>query len=496
MPDLPMLHNARSWRGRWWLPDQPQDAASGFLNYEPDSGLELVLVGGFDDSIKVPVARGVVDVHPGSGTFPVVQGEAGGRYFTLFDCVAKNSRTYLGMAPMEGPSEQTLRVGVALDGANIKDKSDRVFSSFTCGIEDPYQWSDDPNISRRFPNSVTNGKMSCEPAVFQHNAEKRVARLPWGTVELGLHRILPSSLLTRAGERVHLADYPLLKLRGDEAMSMTEGMEQLYVLRDLVALATGRASSWLWIQAGIGLGGDGGVADGPMREYQSNLYFSHEVVGSADQEVQNSDSLLFTLSDLDFSTLLPQWWEVRDKFNASCNMIIGSRYIADHYLETMLIVAAAGAEAFHGSLKEEPRESRDQKLARLEPAKDSLSDSEWKWLVGMVSHGWSLKQRLERLADLLPESCRNTLVPDPEAWARTTVQARNNLSHSGATKISPDKIYAATRVTRAVVLTHLLLKVGLDEAGVLRALHNTRELRRACALAAEEFPASASSDDR
>lgn len=491
MPDLPMLHNARSWRGRWWIPDQPQDAVSGFLNYDPNSGLELVLVGGFDDSVKVPVGPGAIDVYPGPGTFPVLHGEAGGRYLTLFDCVAKNSKTYLGMASMEGPSEQTLRVGTAMDGARIADKSDKVFSSFTCGMEDLYQWLDDSNISFRFPKNVTNGKMSCDPAVFQHHVEKRVAKLSWGSVELGLHRILPSSTMTRAGQRVHLADYPLLRLRGDDPMSMLEGMERLYVLRDLVALATGRASSWLWIQGGI----DVSEGDGPTREYQSGLYFSHEVIGSADQKVKNQESLLFTLSDLDFSILLPRWWQVRDKFTASCNMIVGSRYIADHYLETMLIVAAAGAEAFHGALKEQPPESRQQRIARLAPAKDSLSDSDWRWLVGMLPHGWSLKQRLERLAALLPESCRDALVPNPKAWSHTTVQARNNLSHSGATKISSEKIYAATLVTRAVVLVHLLLQVGLNEEGALRALRDTRELRRACALAAEEFPATEPSGD-
>ena len=39
----------QTWRGNFWLPDKPDHAQQGFLNYSPHDGVTLSLVGGFND---------------------------------------------------------------------------------------------------------------------------------------------------------------------------------------------------------------------------------------------------------------------------------------------------------------------------------------------------------------------------------------------------------------------------------------------------------------
>jgi hypothetical protein len=228
----------------------------------------------------------------------------------------------------------------------------------------------------------------------------------------------------------------------------------------------------------------------PTMAREVDVYTRRRGEGDPNAKAADARTMVFTLDDLAFTDAVSRWWQVHEKFRASCNMIVGGRYVADHYVETMLIVAVAAAESFHRDLEEKPATTREENLERLRPALDALEVADRKWLESFVPSGFSLGQRLERLAQRLPEPCRTRLLPNPVAWAAAAKRARHNLSHSGKSSEDATKLYATVQVTRAVVLLNILLELGLSEARLLKALSDNGELSHACSLATTHFPAA------
>lgn len=204
----------------------------------------------------------------------------------------------------------------------------------------------------------------------------------------------------------------------------------------------------------------------------------------------DSRSMVFTLADLPFADVVPRWWSVQEQFRAACNMIVGARYVSGSFVETMLITAVAAAEAFHHDLHEKPATSRADAERRLQPALDALGEDDCTWLKSFIPSGFSLGQRLERLSERLPQSCREQLISEPSKWVRAAKRARHDLSHSARSGDDTLKLHAIMTVTRAVVLANILLELGLSEERLLKALSNNGELSHACGLSAKYFPAS------
>nr|WP_276124521.1 HEPN domain-containing protein [Corynebacterium lactis] len=197
---------------------------------------------------------------------------------------------------------------------------------------------------------------------------------------------------------------------------------------------------------------------------------------------------MFTLKDADFANTVTAWWQVRERFRASCAIIVGEFYEPGGFLELKLITSVVAAESFHGALNEIPAISKEDALKRLDAARNVLSDEDWAWLSSFVPHGFSLRDRLLSLSRRLPVDVRKQLLPDEEKWARSTKKARNDLSHSAHTSISPHTLYAIVRITRAVIIMNILLELGISEERLVEALKYHRTMSRACELAHEYFP--------
>lgn len=68
------LRVEQTWRGNFRLPDKPDNAQQGFLNYNPHDGVTLSLVAGFDDRKRIQTSPTGYMVQKGSGRFSVIHG--------------------------------------------------------------------------------------------------------------------------------------------------------------------------------------------------------------------------------------------------------------------------------------------------------------------------------------------------------------------------------------------------------------------------------------
>jgi hypothetical protein len=486
--ETPWLHEKQTWRGYWWLPEDPSNRHAGFLTYDPGSGIELVLVGGFDAQVRREIGPGAWAVLAETKDFPVVHGRAGNRDITLFGAYSANSLTYnLGFFE-GGPSEQTLRAQTALVGVHADTPDGAFFDHANCVIEDTWLWSATSALEATWGWDKERQRPTGEATIRMSPVEEQTVMVEGATITLAHWLTLPAFDTMRGGSRARVEHKPVLSIRTDQPASFASLMTYVATLQDLLSLATGRGPALLWMKVYLPRLDPSEAAPTMAREV--DVYTRRRGEGDPNAKAADARTMVFTLDDLAFTDAVSRWWQVHEKFRASCNMIVGGRYVADHYVETMLIVAVAAAESFHRDLEEKPATTREENLERLRPALDALEVADRKWLESFVPSGFSLGQRLERLAQRLPEPCRTRLLPNPVAWAAAAKRARHNLSHSGKSSEDATKLYATVQVTRAVVLLNILLELGLSEARLLKALSDNGELSHACSLATTHFPAA------
>ena len=111
------LSSHAEWQGRFWLPGRESEVQRGILSYEPDRGLRLSLIGGFDHAEWLPGPT------PGTGvmsdrntTWPVIHGSVGSAKVTLFDCIVQRSSFQMTVATVSRDAikaeQQLMRGGI------------------------------------------------------------------------------------------------------------------------------------------------------------------------------------------------------------------------------------------------------------------------------------------------------------------------------------------------------------------------------------------------
>lgn len=139
MTDPPRLDAAGEWTGHWWVPAEPDRKVAGVLRYDPDEGLRLSLIGGFEDRILREFGDGGIAVMEGTRSWPVIWGVAENRLITLFDCLPISSKSY-GVA-CDGPQKLAVSAMTALVGVHLEGRADEVFTSSLVSVENLKRWA-------------------------------------------------------------------------------------------------------------------------------------------------------------------------------------------------------------------------------------------------------------------------------------------------------------------------------------------------------------------
>lgn len=478
----PWLHEPQEWRGHWWLPEAPDQRMAGWLRYEPGDGLTLTLIGGFEDGRWIEVAPGVHSLSGGQRDFPVIHGLAGATPITLFD--GETSHMVSNIFGFTGPTDQTVTCATALIGLLVQGEDDPSFAKVHCLIEDSWLWSSRHAMQAQTRLNEERTNFTGEASMEMKPVDEVRAEADGWTFQLAHWLILPTFDHTRGAAIGRMEDSAVFTMSRDEAFSYAEVQTLLRALQDLLALATGRGPSILWFILRV----TGNESDQPAKQVE--VFTRSRGTGDPKAKALDSRELVFSLEDIPFDQVIPQWWDVRERFRASCNMILGSRYGSQGYLETMLTTAVTAAESFHKDLAEPVPVPKDEMDQLVKMAVDAMPEDRKQWIKNVIPRGHSLRQRLDRLADRLSDECRTRLLPDASAWAKAAKGARNDLSHSGKTDEDMRRLYAIMRITRAVVLLNILIEMGLSEDRLLKALSENGELSHACDLARTYFPAA------
>lgn len=455
------LSQPQSWRGKFWLPATPEEPATGILSYRPDSGLELVLVGGFGPAQW--------DSFHDAGSEPAwdstIHGEAGGDDITLFGCIATNSLARGMDFFTGGVTEQTFLAHEAIVGAHLDSRDEGVLLGVEFAMQGLAQWAPPDGLELRVKLDYRYRPIGAE-ATHAATPDTK-AQVSDGEVSLRRSWRMPRRAITRKGAAINLAVHPSLRWVPREGrVSLEEALARVQKLSACVAFANAASLPLIWVRFPTRIG----------NEYID--YYAH--YASVTTEVDVPADPLFTSEVLGFSQTLEAWDAVWDRFQHPLNIVLNAWSTGRSTVEANAILTVIAAEVFHQALEEPPPMSTDERNRLVKSLQNAVEPGRREWVSNIVPRGHSLKQRLDRLAARLEGPVGRAILPAPQKWSRSARQVRNDIGHGGHTSEPFEVLVAVADVTRAVIIINLLAEMDFSEEHVLDLLRRNPRLARAC----------------
>lgn len=408
MTEKPRLDKPADWTGHWWLPEMPEAAVPGVLRYDPENGLRLDLIGGFEDRILRQVAPGVF-ADQGSKTWPLILGVAENREVTLIDCWPKHSQSYgLGF---DGPDKQTVGVMTGLIGVHLDDVEQSVFTELRVSVENLGLWSHSSVFGRTI--GMKHDKLDGSGSVSVTPVDEPSVVVDGTKITLAHEHTLPHFERNRGQTIGRMRDTVFVRLEPDSPYALTSARDHARAVQDLLSLATHRASGLLWMQLLLPREGEE-VPDGyPIGLREVSVYTENTVQGDAGARAVDHHGVLFTCEHVPFPDVVTRWWQTRRTFEAASNMVLGLKYAPARYLEGNLLSAVGAAEVMHRALcMEQDRIPHEEFRALREALLVCTPDEHKPWIKGAIRNDVTLRERLRDLAARPSSDAMARLVPD------------------------------------------------------------------------------------
>lgn len=486
--ELPSLNEPGEWAGLWWLPGEADNKVPGVLRYDPERGLELSLIGTFEDRIFSQPSPGLTVFHEGRQRWGVIHGAAESREVSLLDCIPINTGRTFG-ARVESPDKQIIAPQLAVIGAYVTGADHAAFSAVEISVEELGLWASLPGLKATI--GAPDGKPDGSGSISADPPESRAVHVDGTEFRLTNLRRLPNFDVLRGETVGRIRDTTYMRIVPSEALSVDDALATTGLIQDLISLATHRAAGVIWVRVEVAathpLDGD----DHPLRR-RADLLYRPTVRGDRTAKAVDHSRAFFTCTSFAFEEVMPRWCEARERLRAATNMVLGLRYAPASFVENNLLTAVGAAEVLHRRLRIDekpfPAETfRAMRTAMLAEAPEEHRDR----LRGMIRNDPSLRDRLCALAARPDQEAVALLVPDVDRWARMTTRARNDLAHEGMTRHhSVDDLIAVVDVTTAVVILNLLHELGLPAEQQRKIVHDHPQLRATATRARERLIAA------
>lgn len=488
--DTPMSHEPREWAGEWWLPASPEDKVPGILKYDPDEGLLLRLIGGWEYRVTKEVSPGRTTILHETQKWPVVLGQADGKYMTLIDLGVSEVRSFSMSALFGVPDKLVLQAATALEGCHLVDPSQPEFIRGEVTVENLTAWSRRSGVGIKSNHFVEIGESL---------GNITATRLP--TIECSLGNGITVQLATvewfpyreeyRAETKAHIREHASVRFLAETPLSLSDLTGYMSSIGDLISMSALMACGIISMTVYLPPTPDNFPAKHPKRDkpHEVNIYQQRITKPAPERPARELRNMVLALEDLPFEDLIPRWFEQASRFNAARSMILGLRYVTGGYLESAVVTAVAAAESFHRSLELKPPLSEEAFKSLRRTALGSADPEHKQWLSDrLMKNEPTLTQRLLHLVER-PGGFMSELVPDPKTWAKRAGGARNSIAHVGATeRYDLDEMNAIVEVTSSVVVVNLLYDLGMPQHRLEEGIKEHPALSYAARLAKKYFP--------
>ncbi|WP_326753823.1 hypothetical protein OIE73_20210 [Streptomyces hirsutus] len=452
--------NERTWRGKWWDADRPENKIPGTLRCTEEGDLRLELIGGIDITTRIKLPAGnVYAVSEGSRDVPMIHGISNNEEFTLLSNTALHTGNQLfgngDILKQDWSSNRALR------GVHLSSLDEPIFIRGHLRLERLLHWSNRSSlevaIKRGEEGRITErsaGVRDVEPAIAIYSDIQILLRI--------LSRDFQREDDVVSNERsISATEAAVLTFSPKEPVSFKGFDEIAKDMQDLLTLSTYEPCGSL----------NRSIIYCPFGDDRAKEV---EVIGrqiyrtTEKRKVRRSDFLL-TIADIEFDALVSAWLSLKGNARTACNILFGLRYISQGYVGTRLLGVASAAESMHAALRSASTPIQKSEYRRLKKKLMSAIADESDELQQFVKTGLrnnpTYYDRMVDLASIPDGEATRELIPDIEAWARMLKNARNDLAHANERSSQDEETSRAfwlLEITYALLCLVLLAEMGIS----------------------------------
>lgn len=429
------------YRGEWWLADEnEEDRVGGILEFDPDEGGNLELIGSFGDF--------------GSGTFgeyDLIKGHTtDGKIVTLQDCYV-NQSGLSGTMQTQSVSVQKVFTGVQFSDGDLE--LDKVCLSFPL-LE---MWTATNIIG------VPDGQMSgAEIGEF----DEIEAELENANIRLN---ITPSQMMNRY-EGMEITQQAYFCIEPDEPLTVSEFInDYIRHLQHFVCLAIGEPVNPTDVKGYFEHGGE-----------TERIQISYQV--SDLPEVPNKKhphKLQFNLRDIDFEEAIQNWFEDAEGAEMTHNLYFGTQYNKTMFEENKFLSLVIALESYQSYLFPDHRLMDEDEYSELHDdildmipddaeAKGRIDD-----LLGSIGNKGSLGDQLEMVFYEHEEILEDLI--DMNDVIQDAKNGRHTIAHGLEREYDVSELGDTARLLQVVIEAIFLNAVGLGNEFVKEKLTENRK---------------------
>ena len=465
----------RTYEGRWWLPDDPDDKVTGTLHFSQDD-IQLELMGAFRQavSLSVPAPGEVVAFGRDFGRLPdqpritgVIRGE---QFVSLEQCTGFGVEA---MIPARGDHDlttTTYRPRFVLVGARYEPDEEVLFDEVSVRFSDLEIWVARSGFSQSEltygdggVTAVTVKYQQLDPIEVRIDDDTALrVEFPWSSGALAGFRT--ESRITQGAS---------FRLRFGTPGNIERALTYVTQLRGFLALAVGRPIRVLAVtgyhnaevetRAGV-------PSDRPVRPIDVELLY--RLVGLPDEPKRKlyPDEMLFTLRDAEprLEEILRTWFSQQELLGPVLvryfHLVHTTPSSRESEFENLVRVLETHHRRTHG-----PADRNDEYLARLDRILSAVADEEDRaWLEGelVFSHEPKLRDRLREVLGRCPVVLEKLVGSRTriKSFIGKVVQTRNYETHLDPTNeagaLSGAHLVTVVYQLRCLVQMTLLLDIG------------------------------------
>ncbi|MBS3913790.1 MAG: hypothetical protein KG003_04785 [Bacteroidetes bacterium] len=447
------MDTKQTFKGHWFLPDYPESQLTGTLTFDPEMGIELELLGIFEN------VKRLADHEP-----EIILGfTSNGKKITLYRCFA-TSRTssFLGM------ETTTYKIIYLLKGAHFETPTSLQFHSLRASVHNLGPWIDITGFRTvKFDDKLKQGLVEYEipPAIEFTTMDSILGKLDFDV----------SYPISRYTNKVELEQTSTVVFKSELAVPFKDMMGYYFHFQDFLTLAAFEATFPLSIELVNNCLKDKVL--GTERTPLIEVYFKHSIRFS-DKKPKISRQFLFNYKDIEtnFTKIIGKWFSIKALSKPVVGLLLDGFYNSGSFSENNFLNTAQGVETFHRRFRNNRVFSKADYKKRMNAIIDSV-DSEYKeWLKAKLQFGYepTLHQRLEELIEEQSNETIAKIVSDKDQFIRDVKNSRNYYIHYNPElkkkALDVSDLYYINEKLRIILTCSLLSEVGFTQEQIASLL--------------------------
>lgn len=449
-----MINAQATIEGKWRIEGPDKDAHYGVLNFDPSSGLELV--------VKIPQDIGLAEALGALAKPPTVPSTILGRTkdsfpVSLYGCGLTNFNSSGGL------KSYTVSSMIGLVGREVDKWENIAYDHINAEFSLFHNWMGLSLVS------VENGK------------EIKVKVADRETIEAEINQsaklvIWPTLSFNQDSSKVVLAEGHRVEFRFSEALPVKETLHK-YVesFRRFLTLLINRR---IFIDNVYFHPKDGAFL------HQVALYRSNPGVEEADRKTL-FPGMLVSYRDIsgDFSGVIKRWFELAESLADVLNLYFATIFVPGLYINQKFLFLAQALEVYHRTSPnfENQVQSKPEFRARKKNIIEKVPE-EKEWLTEKLAHAneKTLAQRLNELMNLHKNEVAQ-FIDDVKEFSDSIRHTRNHYTHYGTGEKGMEKVAQGIQLIDLTAKMQTLLELcifsdlGISGAPIDRMIQNLKQ---------------------